>query len=81
MYILFNSDNKACLNVGNDKYGAFDCWLAGVIIVGAKLEKDICSYRKELLSKDCISCGNVHLFNSNFYMYVNDKITKLTSTR
>lgn len=73
MYILFNSNNGTCFNISSG-YGAFDCWLGGVMIAGAKLEKEIYSYRKELISKKRISCGNVHLFDAKYYAYADGKI-------
>lgn len=44
------------------------------MITGAKLEKEIYSYRKELISKKLISCGNVYLFDAKYYTYANGKI-------
>lgn len=73
MYILLNSDNGTCFNISSG-YGAFDCWLGGVMIAGAKLEKEICSYRKELISKKLIYCGNVYLFDAKYYTYADGKI-------
>ena len=77
MYILFNSENKACLNVGNDTYGAFDCWLAGNIISGSRMSKSVADYFDDFRTHQYCNCDNVYVFNSRLYCIVNDEIKSL----